>query len=85
VSLPTLTLIDRAAVSISTVACAARAIAMCRAALNIDSISVAAPYTFTLSRTLPAHGMAMARSMLRMQSVTVSSIKVNARRTCPSV
>jgi len=84
VSPPTLTLTDCAAGSISTVACAARAIAMWRAALKRDSISTAALRTFTLSRTSPAQGMVMAESMLRMQSVTVSSIIVKACRTYPS-
>jgi len=74
-------LIDCATGSISTVACVARAIAMCRAALNSDSISTAALRTFTLSRIPPIHGMAMAESMLRMPNVTVSSIIVKARRT----
>jgi hypothetical protein len=74
-------LIDCAAGSISTFACAARAIAMWRAALNSDSISIAALRTFTLSRIPPIHGMAMAESMLKMQSVTVSSMIVKARRT----
>jgi hypothetical protein len=74
-------LIDCVTGSISTVDCVARVIAMCRAALNSDSISTAALRTFTLSRIAPIHGMAMAESMLRMPSVTVSSIIVNARRT----
>jgi len=79
-----LTVIDSATGSISTVASAACAIAMCRAALNSDSISTAALRTFTRSRTRPAHGMVMAESMLRMQSVMVSSMTVKARRTYPS-
>jgi hypothetical protein len=74
-------LIDCATGSISTVACAARAIAMCRAALNSDSISIAALRTFILSRISPIHGMAMAESMLRMPSVTASSMIVEPRRT----
>jgi hypothetical protein len=74
-------LMDCTVGSISTVACAARAIAMWRAALNSDSISTAALRTFTLSRIPAIHGMAMAESMLRMQSVTVSSMIVKARRT----
>jgi hypothetical protein len=74
-------LIDCATGSISTVACAARAIAMCRAALNNDSISNAALRTFTLSRIPAIHGMVMAESMLRMQRVTMSSMIVKARRT----
>jgi hypothetical protein len=57
---------------------------MCRAALNSDSISVAALITWTLSRMLPAHGIAMAESMLRMQSVTVSSMMVKACLIYPS-
>jgi hypothetical protein len=54
---------------------------MWRAALNSDSISTAALRTLTLSRIPPIHGMAMAESMLRTQSVTVSSMIVKARRT----
>jgi hypothetical protein len=58
---------------------------MCRAALNTEPISVAALRTLTLSRRSPAQGMAMAESTARMQIVTVSSMMVNACRTCPSV
>jgi hypothetical protein len=85
VSRPMLTAMTRPTVSISTVACEPRAIAMCRAALNSEPISVAALRTLTLSRRSPAHGMAMAESMLRTQIVTVSSMMVNACRTYPSV
>jgi len=67
-------------VSISTVVCADRAIAMCRAPLNSDSISSTAPRTWTLSSNLPADGMAMAESTPRMQIVTMISTMVNACR-----
>jgi len=70
----------RVTVSISTVVCAERAIAMCRAPLKVDSISTTAPRTRTLSSNSPAHGMAMAESTPRMQIVTMSSTMVNAFR-----
>jgi hypothetical protein len=64
----------------STVACADRAIAMCRAPLKVDSISTIAPRMWILSSNSLAHGMAMADSTPSTQIVMVSSTMVNARR-----
>jgi len=71
----------RDAVSISTLASIARAIAACLAAPKSDSISVTAARTRILSSSVAAAGMAMAESTARTQTTIVSSIAVNALRT----
>jgi hypothetical protein len=69
-----------------SVTCDPRAIAVCRARENIDSISVTAPRTSIRSMNPDARGSAIAVSAAISAMTTVVSMSVNAFRfrTIPS-